>query len=1286
MKTLLKILILLISTSMLQGAFWELKPGAKAARYGYAYTAVGRDADAVYYNPSRLVFADKINFSGGYERLYAGLDQDSLHFQSLFFALPENEIGAFGAGTTYFTGNFYKESISYLSYAKSLPYDWSAGISFKYLRKRINTAYSQDIALDPFFSLNGTAVSNYSFDLGLNWQKKDLALSLSAKNLTQPDMAYQDSVTDRLPLSISVAAAQKSYYLLPWLFSAEIEYTGHKINETLDGLWYAAGVEAQLIENQLAISAGFNKNMLSGGLSFYGFSWSKITGGIDYSVSLPFSLTGESLPIGLLSHRFGFNLAFGGNPNVPSADDSRWQKTIPERYTLNYLDNNRRQNLILWVKDQSGNINHTETEITADTKPPVVESVDFHFNSSQAILKFKGEGLDYFRISDGSIQSEWQSIQSENLINLYRSGEVNYLQYEVKDLAGNIAAGSLLINGNNLILNQNDYPLLNKMELVNPHTNRVAACFKSDSLILKCSASGKPAQIEYTIDNLSAVKAAYRDKISIPLAGLSGSAKHRIRVRVIRKESFSNYLNLLFTIDDNRPNCLFKFNGSKKGKNQPVTGTVLDPGLTINQSTDVTDWLLTLDTLKWQESRWLAQKPAKYQFAPESRFPAQLFLRVRDEAGNLSNWSKAQFYYDNRLPVFRQLSLDKNLEDGIYIFDKLTFSPKIEIENAEKLEILINGQVLSSAEIQDAKPQWKKLPEIPVGVEVGELVFKITNAGGQSTAKNLKFKVIPDKNIGSNLSVKLYDLKTGISEVTGSAEIAISVFGTSEYTDLLLSDNPEFENADKISYQNLFRYRLKGADGIRYLFCKAIGADGGESLPVISVIKLDTQAPTGTFRITSTNGKVDLSKVEIIYSNLSTDITGYYLTENREDIPPLNSPKWQTRAPNFYNFNSKNDGSKTVYLYLTDRAGNVSQAVKETVLLTKFLNDSEKEEQQKNRRLPNVSLEISDRSSGYNKVSGSDSVRVGIKSDKELTGWLLTEKEIEGAIKGDEWLTSEPQYYFFKTAGSSRKQLNLYAKDINGLVTELPSADSIRLNILEPALLNIRSADSTTLDKAALPIYLDFNKMLDKSVPEELTVLCISNKSGVHQVDIQIKDKTMIIAPAGIFQAGEQLSCWAFGYYRDETKRRYYLDKRWSVTLKSVQAEPGVELINIDSKNRSAILKFKNTGSLKITQYKLAQPEQFSTALKQPYQDEMLYLFPADLIDGEYKLQAQFFSEKGESKVMETMLYLDRKKPAVQLFVKGRNSSSNGITSGTEIDLDIRGDQDIREFLIEELP
>lgn len=1286
MNRFLKIIVVILTCNSVQGAFWELKPGARAARYGYAYTAVSSDADAVYYNPSRLILADKANFSGGYERLYAGLNQDSLHFQSLFFALPENEIGAFGLGTTYFTGNFYKESIAYLSYAKSLPYNWSAGISFKYLRKRINTAYSQDIALDPFFSLNGTAVSNYSFDLGLNWQKNDLAFSLSAKNLTQPDMAYQDSVTDRLPISLSAAMAKKSFYLLPWLFTAELEFTNHQINETVDGLWYAAGIEAQLIADQLAVSGGFSKNMLTAGMAYYGFSWSKITGGIDYSVSLPFSLSGESLPIGLLSHRFGFNLAFGRNPEVPSGDDSRWQKIIPERYSLSYLDNNRSQNLLLWVKDQSGNISRTEAEISADTQPPVVKGVEFSSNSTKAILKFTGDGVDYFRISDGEKQSEWQSVQSENIISLYRPGEVNYLQYEVKDLAGNITAGSLLISDGKQLNDLTSYPLLSKMELLNPHTNRVAASFKNDSLLVKCTASAQPTHLEYMLDNLSPVKVVYRDKITVPLTALSAGVKHQIRIRLLKKGLFSNSFNAPFTIDSSKPSCQFKFIGSKKGKNQPVTGAVLDPDLAVNQSTDVTDWLTTTDTLKWRESRWLGQKPAKFQFSADTKFPVELYLRVRDEAGNISNWSKAQYWYDNRLPVISSIKLDKQLQEGVYVFDNLTFNPEILVENGEKLEISLNGQILGSADILDSKPQWQKVPEIPVGVEDGELVFKATNGNGQSVSKNQRFMVLHTENLQANLSVKLFDLKSGISEVTGSSEIAVAVFGGSGYTHLLLADNPEFENADKVSFQNLFRYRLKGADGIRYLFIKAVTADGKESLPVISVIKLDTQAPGGSFRVTATEGRVDLSKVEIIYDRLSSDITGYYLTENREDIPAVNSPKWLPKAPNFYNFNSKNDGTKTLYLYLADRAGNISKAISETVVLTKFLNDTQKEEQQKNRRLPNLSMELSDLISGYNRVSASDSVRVSIKSDKELTGWLLSEKKIEGAIAESEWLSSEPQSYIFKSTTGNRKQLYCYARDINGIVTEEPAVDSIRINVLPPALLNIRAADSTALDNAVLPLSLEFNKMLDKNSAEELTALCISNKSGLHQVDLQVKDKTMVMTPAGLFQAGEQLFCWVFGYYKDETRRRSYLDRRWNVTLKTTQAEPVLELIETDSKNRSVKLRFSNTGATKISEYKLAQSHQFATAEKKQYQNEMEYLFPQGTEDGEYKLQAQFFGLSGESKIFEISVYLDRQKPAVQFFVKGRNSSSNGLTSGTEIDLDIRGDQDIREFLIEELP
>jgi len=197
-------------------AFTDFKPSAKGAGMGYAYTSRCNDADALYYNPSNISFITMPNLTIGYNKLYMGLDKDSLGLKSLYYAIPSEKIGAFGAGILVFDNNFYGEHIYSLSYSNSIKGDekeYSFGLTFKMLRKFFKMTYSKDIANDPFFDEYGTRVTNYTGDIGFSMRKYDsYTLSLVLKNITRPDLAFMKD--DILPMIINVGLLTGKFQVL----------------------------------------------------------------------------------------------------------------------------------------------------------------------------------------------------------------------------------------------------------------------------------------------------------------------------------------------------------------------------------------------------------------------------------------------------------------------------------------------------------------------------------------------------------------------------------------------------------------------------------------------------------------------------------------------------------------------------------------------------------------------------------------------------------------------------------------------------------------------------------------------------------------------------------------------------------------------------------------------------------------------------------------------------------------------------------------------------------------
>jgi len=263
---------MLLITATLQAAFWELKPGAKAGGMAYSYSAAVDNAAAVFYNPANLTLLEKPEISLNYSRLFWGTDEDQLSLKSLFYGSPEKAFGSFGAGIISFSADFYTETSYLASYAKSFRSFGSGfafGFTFKYLRRNYLTSFDTDISDDPFFSIYGSAISNYTFDAAVTYRHNNgLDQALIFKNTNSPDMAYQNHVSDRVPLMISYALAKRFDLYLPFRFTGEIEIMDITPGKNSNRFWYAAGLEAQLDNYKLVTRAGINKNELTAGLSY----------------------------------------------------------------------------------------------------------------------------------------------------------------------------------------------------------------------------------------------------------------------------------------------------------------------------------------------------------------------------------------------------------------------------------------------------------------------------------------------------------------------------------------------------------------------------------------------------------------------------------------------------------------------------------------------------------------------------------------------------------------------------------------------------------------------------------------------------------------------------------------------------------------------------------------------------------------------------------------------------------------------------------------------------------
>lgn len=315
MKTTKKIFLLLAAISMVTAGaiaqqkagttsmqFLKVMPCARATAMGDAYSAVATGAEAVYWNPAGLAWADDQQLSLSYinwifdAKLY-----------SLSYGLPLGDFGSVGLQLQYVdygnfdetvaSGNtFYSDKTNpYLTDRTFKPYDYVVGLTYaKKLTEKFSFGLTGKYAYESLYGsnattqvidANGNTIGTYTidanrgvylFDAGFlyNTGYKTIRIAASAQNFG-PDVTYNTSYNDTkypAPLSFRLGGAAD----LIGKNSLFMEDGDHRLGVSFD-LFLANDADQQEhlgleyeFANTFAIRAGYKFNYSTEGFTFGG--------------------------------------------------------------------------------------------------------------------------------------------------------------------------------------------------------------------------------------------------------------------------------------------------------------------------------------------------------------------------------------------------------------------------------------------------------------------------------------------------------------------------------------------------------------------------------------------------------------------------------------------------------------------------------------------------------------------------------------------------------------------------------------------------------------------------------------------------------------------------------------------------------------------------------------------------------------------------------------------------------------------------------------------------------
>lgn len=213
--------------------FLSIGVGPRAISMGGAFTSIGNDASALYWNPAGIAKLNNYEAMFSHTNLFKDLEI-SLNYAAI--VIPTDGWGNFGASITSLdygmmdvTTEYYPEGTgekfsasSYafaLSYSRVITEDFSAGITVKYIRELIFNSSADGIAFDigtifntPFFGIKfSSIISNYGSKMQMLGE--DLLLRYDADPQREGNNETVDAYikTDKfdLPLKLQIGISKE---------------------------------------------------------------------------------------------------------------------------------------------------------------------------------------------------------------------------------------------------------------------------------------------------------------------------------------------------------------------------------------------------------------------------------------------------------------------------------------------------------------------------------------------------------------------------------------------------------------------------------------------------------------------------------------------------------------------------------------------------------------------------------------------------------------------------------------------------------------------------------------------------------------------------------------------------------------------------------------------------------------------------------------------------------------------------------------------------------------------
>jgi type II secretory pathway pseudopilin PulG len=325
--------------------------------------------------------------------------------------------------------------------------------------------------------------------------------------------------------------------------------------------------------------------------------------------------------------------------------------------------------------------------------------------------------------------------------------------------------------------------------------------------------------------------------------------------------------------------------------------------------------------------------------------------------------------------------------------------------------------------------------EVPDGEEIvfSKLTGTPNSSGVGSISINLngviKTITVDENGLLSKLDKEVIDEETGVSilvfdlpGVSSSLIVNVTTFTASDgVAGFFLSESSSAPSADDNGWTGTaptsYTFSTAGSKTLYAWVKNVAGTISDSASDSVTITLPDTTAPIVTaFTIPSTSSSLTISDITFTASD-TVGVTGYIVTESAS-TPNINDSDWTSSATTTFVFAS--EGTKTLYAWAKDAAGNISASASDSVVIT----------------LPDTTAPVVDSFIIVEDTSLSLTVDIGTFTATDavgVTGYKITESDTPPLAGDAGWTETAPTTFVFASEGT--KTLYAWAKDAAGNIS-----------------------------------------------------------------------------------------------------------------------------------------------------------------------------------------------------------------------------------------------------------